>query len=141
MIERTIILQQMKLDKRMVINDNSDLFNSCKCGSQFHKFFRNVTTTTLRTRSTQKKVKSSRGAKHQKSKRFSFENISTPTIQTPTCLPCHTARSTSSSSSAESASPQCVTPVFLFDNANSLHPNLDRAQALDYLARQPVFEI
>ena len=76
MIERTTILQQMKPDKQMVINDNSDLFNSCKCGSQFHKFFRNVTTTTLRTRSTQKKVKSSRRAKYQKSKRFSFENIS-----------------------------------------------------------------
>lgn len=35
----------MKLSKHKVINeDESNLFNSCKCGSQFHKLFCNVTT-------------------------------------------------------------------------------------------------
>ena len=136
-------MQQMMIDKHKVINDNSDIFSSCKCGSQFHKFFRNVTTTNLilKTRSTQKKVNSSKRTKHQKSKRFSFNQVSTPTIQTPLCQPCNTAGSTSSSSSEESASSQCVTPVFLFDNANSSMPNLDRAIALERLARQPVFEV
>ena len=66
MMERTTILSQMKTDKLKVINDNvSDLFNSCKCGSQFHKLLSNVTTTTLRTRSTQKKAKNHhRGAQN-----------------------------------------------------------------------------
>ena len=134
-VERITIMQQMKADKRKVINDNSDIFSSCKCKSQFHMFFRNVTTiSTLRTRSTQKEVNSTKRAKHQKSKRFSFDNVHTPTIQSPTCQPCHTARSTTSSSSEESASPQSVAPFVLFENPNSLHPNLDRAQALDNLA-------
>ena len=31
--------------------------------------------------------------------------------------------------------------VFSFDNANSLHPNLDRAQALDHLDRPPEYEV
>ena len=30
---------------------------------------------------------------------------------------------------------------FLFDNANNLHPNLDRAQALDHLDRQLICEV
>ena len=40
-------------------------------------------------------------------------------------------------------SPQCVTLVFIFDkNDSNLHPNLDHAQqALDHLARQPIFEV
>ena len=39
MIERKTILLQLATDKRNVINDNSDVFSSCKYGSQFHKFF------------------------------------------------------------------------------------------------------
>ena len=142
MVERITIMQQMKAEKRKVINDNSDIFSSCKCKSQFHTFFRNVTTiSTLRTRSTQKEVNSTKKAKHKKSKRFSFDNVRTPTIQSPICQPCNTAGSTSSSSTEEPASPESVTPVFLFDNANSLHPNLDRAQALDHLDRLPEYEV
>ena len=58
-------------------------------------FFRNVTTiSTLRTRSTQKEVNSSMKAKHKKSKRFSFDNVRKPTIKSPICQPCNTARST-----------------------------------------------
>ena len=54
MVERKEILKRMEEDKSSVINDNSDIFSSCKCGSSFHKFDRYVETT-LRTRLTQKK--------------------------------------------------------------------------------------
>ena len=39
MVERMEILHQIKTNKAQVINDNSDIFSSCKCGSRFHKFF------------------------------------------------------------------------------------------------------
>ena len=67
MEERKTILAAMEAENTKVINDNSDIFSSCKCGSKFHKFFQNVTTI-LRTRLKQKKVNSSRRAKHQRSK-------------------------------------------------------------------------
>ena len=111
MVERTTILKKMDEDQGLVINDNSDIFSSCKCGSQFHKFFRNVTTT-LRTRSSQKKVNScNRTKQKRKNRRFSFSIANTPTIHTPQCQPCNSAGSASASSYGESASP-CVTPVF-----------------------------
>ena len=48
--------------------------------ANFTTFFRNVTTiSTLRTRATQKEVNSTKKAKHQKSKRFSFDNVRTHT--------------------------------------------------------------
>ena len=111
MVERTTILKKMDEDQGLVINDNSDIFSSCKCGSQFHKFFRNVTTT-LRTRSSQKKVNScNRTKQKRKNRRFSFSIANTPTIHTPQCQPCNSAESASASSYGEPASP-CVTPVF-----------------------------
>ena len=54
MVKRKEILKRLDEDKSKVINDNSDIFSSCKCGSSFHKFFRYVNTT-LKTRLTQKK--------------------------------------------------------------------------------------
>ena len=39
MIERLEILHQIKENKALVINNNSDIFSSCKCGARFHKFF------------------------------------------------------------------------------------------------------
>ena len=78
--------------------------------ANFISFFRNVTINlTLRMCSLQKGVNSNRRVKHQKCKRFTIDNVHTPKIQTPLCQPCNT---TSTSSSEESASPQCVTPVF-----------------------------
>ena len=140
MVERKRILLQMDTNKTLVINNNSNIFSSCKCGSQFHKFFRNVTTT-LRTRSTQKKVATTRKAKHQRNKRFSFNSESTPTINTPICHPCNNStRSTSSSSSEESASPLPVTPVFLFDNSPDQHPNFARALQ-SQLDRLPTYQV
>ena len=54
MVERKEILHRLKNNKHQVINDNSDIYSSCKFGSRIHKFNRTITTT-LRTRSTQKK--------------------------------------------------------------------------------------
>ena len=86
----------------MVINDNSDIYSSCKCGSQFHKFFRKVTTDTEDAFDAEKSQLKSKRKKHKRKKRFSFNAVNTPTIQTPICQPCNTAESTSSSSSEES---------------------------------------
>ena len=58
MIERKEIMHRMKENRSKVINDNSDIFSSCKCGSRFHKFCRKIEPT-LRTRMAQKKVKNS----------------------------------------------------------------------------------
>ena len=55
MTERKEILKRFEKTKNQVINDNSDIFSSCKCGSRFHKFARILDTeTTLRMRPTQK---------------------------------------------------------------------------------------
>ena len=39
MIEGKRILIQLATDKHKVINDNSDIYSSCKYGGQFHKYF------------------------------------------------------------------------------------------------------
>ena len=128
-------------DKTKVINDNSDIFSSCKCGSRFHKFFRNVTTT-LRTRLTQKKVPSTRHSK-TKRKRFSFNPKSPVTC----CSPC--SPGSTSSSSQEPASPP-VTPVFLYDTnvpglpyrSPTYYPtNLERAQVRHYVENNASYEV
>ena len=62
MVERKEILHRLKTNKHLVINDNSDIYSSCKCGSRCHKFNRTITTT-LRTRSTQKKAPLKRKSK------------------------------------------------------------------------------
>mmetsp|Transcript_19425 Transcript_19425/g.40981 ORF Transcript_19425/g.40981 Transcript_19425/m.40981 type:complete len:240 (-) Transcript_19425:181-900(-) len=113
MMERKEILHRFRTDKTKIINDNSDIFSSCKCGSAFHKFIRKITTT-LRTRSTQKKVNSTRQSKPNRS-RFSFSESfpPTPTTNNIQCQPCSTstAGSTSTSLTEEPAS-LTETPVF-----------------------------
>ncbi len=44
MVECKEILKQMNDNKTEVINNNSNIFSSCKCGTKFHKFFRTVNT-------------------------------------------------------------------------------------------------
>ena len=103
MVERKEILHRLKESKSKVINDNSDIYSSCKCGSRFHKFTSRTITPTLRTRLTQKKVPSARKSKQLRTRRnkkrtsnmnlfASPRQISTPrrpltpesTFQTPT---------------------------------------------------------
>ncbi len=154
MMERKEILHRFRTDRYKIINDNSDIFSSCKCGSAFHKFFRTITTkTTLRTRSPQKKVTSTRQSKPTR-RRFSFFNILRQTPSPTTneqCQPCSTSTvgSTSTSSTDEPASPP-VAPVFLFDpnspgfptRSPSCYPtNLERAQARYLLDRLPILEV
>ena len=138
-----------KKNKNQIINDNSDIFSSCKCGSRFHKFARILDTeTTLRTRPTQKKSTSRRKtvSRQKMSKRSSLDSTSTtetPISQPSICIPCPSpAGSTSTYSSEESASPSSVTPVFSFDTnvpglpyrSPTANPtNLERAQVQHFL--------
>ena len=55
MVERKEILHRKREDKNKIINDNSDIFSSCKCKCRFHKFGRYLHVETLRTRLPQKK--------------------------------------------------------------------------------------
>jgi hypothetical protein len=55
MVERKEILRWFRINKTKVINDNLDIYSSCKCKRRFHKFGWNLTIETLRTCSPQKK--------------------------------------------------------------------------------------
>ena len=141
MVERKTILQKIQDDKSMVINDNSDIFSSCKCGSRFHKFSRNVTTT-LRTRLTQKKVPSSR-SRYKSNRKRTSSSPKSPTL----CPPCSPG---ATSVSTEPASPQSDAGVFLYDTnvpglpyrSPTAHPtNLERAQVRAYVDRLPILEV
>ena len=131
MVKRKEILHRLKNVKSKVINDNSDIYSSCKCGLRFHKFVPLTIESTLRTRSTQKKVPSSR-----KSKRNCRRS------SRPTTPPTRTPRSAPSSCTPitpESASPQ-PTPRRIDTNVPGLpyqslsyNPtNLELAQFQDY---------
>ena len=68
MVERKEILSRFRSDKSKIINDNSDIYSSCKCGSKFHKFVRTIPTT-LKKRLTQKKSPSKNSPKKKSSRR------------------------------------------------------------------------
>ena len=163
MVERMEILERFQNDRKMLINDNSDIYSSCKCRAKFHKFTPKVTIEALKTRETQKKVKASRMSKQKrkkKKKRSSIDSCSccvsnqtllTPSCQSELCTP--SFRSASSSSSEETASPNLVTPVFLFDTnvpglpyrSPTVNPTrLELAQVREYenhLARQKHLDV
>ena len=141
MMERKEILKHFQEDKSSVINDNSDIFSSCKCRSRFHKFFRNVETT-LRTRLTQKKVPSVRRSKMKRKGKQFFGSPKSPVLcqpVSPGMMPV---------SSPEPASPP-VTPVLFDTNVPGLPPrsptmyptNLELAQVRHFIENQPVFEV
>ena len=62
MVERKEILLCFRANKAMIINNNSSIYSSCKCGSKFHRFSRTITTS-LKTRMTQKKSKATKNRK------------------------------------------------------------------------------
>ena len=76
-MERKEILHRLKTNKHLVINDNSDIYSSCKCGFRFHKFNRTITTT-LKTRSTQKKAPSNRKSKLKCRRTIRTKMLATP---------------------------------------------------------------
>jgi hypothetical protein len=76
MTERKEILHRFCTDKSKIMNDNSDIYSSCKCKGRFHRFGRKLHIETPRTRSPQKKVNSTRSSKPRRA-RFSF-NLSSP---------------------------------------------------------------
>ena len=109
MKERRIILARFDQDRNSIINDNSDIFSSCKCKSSFHKFFRTVTTSDTEDAFIAEKSQCLPIGKGSKKKRFSFSSIP---FQTPSCQPVTPTGSASTSHSEETASPHAVTPVF-----------------------------
>jgi len=121
MVERNEILSRFRNNKSSTMNDNSDIFSSCKCMSSFHKFSRTIEPT-LTTRLLQKKVPSTRNSKSKRRRsstllRRNNHRRSSASTKTPLlCQPCvNTPSPTSGStsfSSTESASPTVVTPVF-----------------------------
>jgi hypothetical protein len=104
MTERKEILHRFRSDKTKIMNDNSDIYSSCKCKGRFHKFGRKLRIETLRTRSPQKKVSSTQTSKPNRS-RISF-NLASPRFCQPT--------NEEAPVTPEPASPQ-ETPVFLID--------------------------
>ena len=40
MVERKKILSQFRTNRSKIMNDNSNIYSSCKCGAKFHKFIR-----------------------------------------------------------------------------------------------------
>ena len=96
MTERIEILHRMRTDRSKIMNDNSDIYASCKCASRFHKLFSRIDCKTLRTRITQKKVTSTRHSKQRRS-RFSFGNTkpNSPSSKSSTsiCSPCNSRAS------------------------------------------------
>jgi len=84
MVERTEILGRMRTNRSKVINDNSDIYASCKCRSRLHKFNR-ILEPTLRRRLTPKKVSSSRRSKQKRSRmRVSIDSLTLCQPVTPT---------------------------------------------------------
>ena len=101
MVEQKEILSHFQADKAMIINDNSDIYSSCKYGSKFHRFSRTITTS-LKTRMTQKKSKSTKKLKNNhpscrhfkgtpKKNRHSGGDFIGPEPETP-CTPCSPAQ-------------------------------------------------
>ena len=154
MKERREILERFQNGRKLLINDNSDIFSSCKCGAKFHKFIREVNLQeALRTRSTQKKVKPSKLSKQLRKKnppRFDFSEI---TNQTNVYTPCRSVGVTSPSSVEEPASSLPMMPVIFYDTnvpglpyrtPTSNPTRLELAQVQEYrnfLARQPAHEV
>ena len=104
MVARKEILSRFRSDKSKSINDNSDIYSSCKCGSKFNKFARTITTT-LKMCLTQKKSPSNRSSKTKCSRR-----IATPRTLNPKAL---TKRATPSPEQETPWSP--ATPAQLID--------------------------
>ena len=126
MVERKEICHRFRENKSKIINDNSDVFSSCKCRTKFHKFDRDLINVTLRKRSTQKKVKSTRHSK-SKRKRFSFDREpSTPSSHKSFCSPCTTEETPITPEPA---------PVFLHDIAARINNQIARGSPLSRMDR------
>ena len=110
MKERRIILDRFDEDKKKIINDRSDIYSFCKCKSEFHEFFRTISTTSgTEDASNAEKSQCIRMNKNARRKRFSFSTIP---LQTPTKTPTSPDGSASSTTTVEPASPSKVAPVF-----------------------------
>ena len=109
MKERKEILSQFRANRNKIINDNSDIFSSCKCMSNFHKFFQTVNISGTEDASNAEKSQCIPIGKVSK-KRFSFSGVS---LQTPSCRPVTPIGLASSSQTEETASPNLVTPFFI----------------------------
>ena len=147
MQERKEILHRINTDKTKIMNDNSDIFSSCKCGGNFHKFTQIVhTKQTLRTRSTQKKVSTSTKNKQPKRARRTKEPPTTPQLLDPLATPYLCQPCSAETVASNPASPPPVTSVFLFDtnvpglpyrSPTARPTNLELAQVAHYVDTMP----
>ena len=146
MVERKEILSRFRTNRSDIINDNSDIFSSCKCNSRFHKFSRKVTPT-LKKRLTQKKANSTQNSKQKRKKRFSFNNLNSPR----TCIQVTPNSPDMSIMSADISlmSPPTGPPILYNTNVPGLpyrsptaNPsNLEYAQVRHYLDMIPNMEV
>ena len=136
MVERKEILSRFRNNKSKIMNNNSDIFSSCKCNSRFHKFSRTVTKT-LRKHLMQKKVNSKRHSKHKR-KRFST-NLNSQEI----CMP---VTPEPESPKIDSAPPvlydiNIPLPGFPHRSPTARPTNLELAQVRYYLDSIPPLEV
>ena len=128
-------MYRLSTNKHLVINDNSDIYSSCKCGSRFHKFTRTITTT-LRTRSTQKKAPSNRKSKLKRRRTSRRKMPATPNTN-QNCLAITPESATSQLTQIQSSQ---LTPIRYDTNVPGLPyrspsyipTNLDLAQFAQY---------
>ena len=140
-MERTTIPQAKGYKRYLKLVQLQD---SCKCGSQFHKFFRNVAATALRTCSTQKKS-THWGVWRQKIQKSDSASITqapqfadnpNPDLFT---MQQYCEVNVLSIKWRISVTSSLCDAGFFIDNSNSMHTNLDGAQALEFLACKPYF--
>ena len=139
MMERKEILHRLKEDKSKVINDNSDIYSSCKCGSRFHKFTSRTITPTQTTRSTQKKVPSARKSKQKRNNRRKSRRMSiTPiNLTSPTPFTTPSSRAVTPDSTFQTTTPRLIdtnVPGLPFRSPSINPTNLHLAQYAQYQA-------
>ena len=126
------------------MNQNSDIFGSCKCNLRFHQFYRKLTVKTPKTRTAQKKVTSTCHSKQKqghKSKRFTFSLSPQKRHKSHRCP--HEA--TPVTVTPEPVSPLAAPVIFFDTNVPGLHyrsptpnpTNLELAQVQHYFNFDP----
>lgn len=105
MMERKQIMKAIRDDKHKVINENDDIYASCKCSTRFHEFT-NIHSLALKTRLTQKKVTPKRKGR-------STSRISSSSSSKRKCT--RRVSPTSPSTNNRQTTPESVSPIPLID--------------------------
>ena len=120
MMERKQIMQAMCDDKYKVINENDDIYASCKCSTRFHEFT-HIHSHALKTRLTQKKVtpkrkgrRTSSSSSSSSSKRKCTRHVSPTSPSTDNCQ----------------TTPESVSPIPLIDTNVPWEPQVTLYQSI-----------